>query len=156
MMPDKNQYAYKLDGLESNWNDVGDQHSATYTNLDPGNYTFHVKASNNDGTWKEMDGKTLKITITPPYWKTWWFRILMIALFAGSVYMVIYLRVHRLRVKNIELETRVNDRTSQLRGLIKELQEKQDEIATTNEELTSTLEDLVEQHTGKYNLSITI
>jgi signal transduction histidine kinase len=59
--------------------------------------------------------------------------------------MVIYLRVRRLRVKNLELEARVNDRTSQLRGLIKELQQKQNEIETTNEELTSTLEDLVEQ-----------
>jgi signal transduction histidine kinase len=61
------------------------------------------------------------------------------------VYLVIYSRVRQLRKKNIELEARVNDRTSQLRGLIRELQEKQGEIASTNEELTSALEDLVEQ-----------
>lgn len=144
MIADKNQYAYKLEGLEKNWNFVGNQRAATYTNLDPGVYFFHVKASNNEGTWAQ-DGRILKIIIPPPFWKTWWFRTLLITSFIVSVYLVIYSRVRQLRKKNIELEARVNDRTSQLRGLIRELQEKQDEIATTNEELTSTLEDLVEQ-----------
>jgi ligand-binding sensor domain-containing protein/signal transduction histidine kinase len=144
MVPDKNQYAYRLEGLEKNWNFVGNQSTATYTNLDPGVYFFHVKASNNEGVWPDT-AKVIKITITPPLWKTWWFRTLLILSFIVSVYLVIFSRVRQLREKNIELEARVNDRTSQLRGLIRELQEKQDEIATTNEELTSTLEDLVEQ-----------
>lgn len=144
MMPEKIRYAYKLQGLEEHWNFVDNQHTATYTNLDPGVYYFHVKASNNDGVWPE-DGRVLKITITPPFWKAWWFRIMVIVSAVLSVYVVIYLRVHQLREKNVELETRVNDRTSQLRGLIRELQEKQNEIAATNEELSSALEDLVEQ-----------
>jgi ligand-binding sensor domain-containing protein/signal transduction histidine kinase len=144
MVPEKNQYAYRLEGLESQWNFMADQHSATYTNLDPGEYFFHVKASNNDGVWGG-NGRVLKIIITPPFWKTWWFKTLLIASFIASVYLVIYIRVRHLRKKNIELEARVNDRTAQLRGLIKELQAKQDEIRTTNEELTSALEDLVEQ-----------
>lgn len=144
MMPEKIRYAYKLQGLEEQWNFVDNQQTATYTNLDPGVYYFHVKASNNDGIWPE-DGKVLKITVTPPFWKTWWFRTLVIVSAVLSVYVAIYLRVHQLRKKNIELEERVADRTSQLRGLIRELQEKQNEIAVTNEELTSALEDLVEQ-----------
>ena len=144
MVPDKNQFAYRLEGLEKNWNFVGNQRTATYTNLDPGVYFFHVKASNNEGAWP-ADGKVLKIIVTPPVWKTWWFRTSLIISFIISVYLVIYSRVRQLRKKNIELEARVNDRTSQLRGLIRELQEKQGEIASTNEELTSTLEDLVEQ-----------
>lgn len=144
MIANKNQYAYRLEGLEKNWNFVGNQRAATYTNLDPGEYLFHVKASNDEGTW-DQDGRVLKIIIPPPFWKTWWFRTLLIISFIISVYLVIYSRVRQLRKKNIELEARVNDRTSQLRGLIRELQEKQHEIATTNEELTSTLEDLVEQ-----------
>jgi len=144
LLPEKNQYAYRLEGLESQWNFMDDQHSATYTNLDPGVYYFHVKATNNDGVWGG-DGRVLKIIITPPFWKTWWFKTLLIATLIACVYLVIYNRVRHLRRKNIELETRVNDRTAQLRGLIKELQGKQDEIETTNEELTSTLEDLVEQ-----------
>ncbi len=144
MTLDKIQYAYKLEGLETNWNFVDKQYTATYTNLDPGEYFFHVKASSNDGSWAD-DGKILKIIITPPFWKTWWFRIFLIGSFIFSVFFVIQSRVRQLRKKNIELEARVSERTSQLRGLIKELQEKQDEIATTNEELTSTLEDLVDQ-----------
>lgn len=144
LLPNKIQYAYKLERLESNWNFVDHQHSATYTNLDPGIYFFHVKASSNDGSWAD-DGRILKIIVTPPFWKTWWFRILLISSFILSVYLVIRSRVQQLHKKNIELEARVNERTAQLRGLIKELQEKQDEIATTNEELKATLEDLVEQ-----------
>lgn len=144
MMPKKIRYAYKLEGLENNWNYVDNQNAATYTNLEPGQYFFHVKASNEGGMWTE-DGKILKIIITPPVWKTWWLRAIVIIGFIFSVYLAIYFRVRQLRKKNIELETRVNDRTSQLRGLIRELQEKQNEIAATNEELTSALEDLVEQ-----------
>lgn len=144
VMPDKIQYAYKLEGLEADWNFVNNQHTATYTNLDPGQYFFHVKASTNDGSWSE-DGKVMKIIITPPVWKRWWFKGLLTIALATVIYLVMYTRVRRLRKKNIELEARVNDRTAQLRGLIKELQEKQHEIATTNEELSSTLEDLVEQ-----------
>ena len=67
--PEKNQYAYYLDGLETTWNYVGNARSATYTNLDNGNYTFKVKVANNDGVWNE-DILELKIKILPPWWKT--------------------------------------------------------------------------------------
>jgi signal transduction histidine kinase/ligand-binding sensor domain-containing protein len=144
LMPDKIQYAYRLEGLEANWNFVGNQNAATYTNLDPGKYVFHAKASNSDGLWPE-DGKILRIIINPPFWKTWWFRTLFVISFVASVYMVIYARERQLREKNIELEERVSERTSQLRGLVRELQQKQDEIESTNAELTSALQGLVEQ-----------
>ncbi|HEX6223348.1 MAG TPA: two-component regulator propeller domain-containing protein [Chryseolinea sp.] len=152
LMPGKTQYAYKLEGLETNWNFVGNQNSATYTNLDPGEYTFHAKASNNDGVWAE-DGKILKIVILPPFWKTWWFRSLFVVTFVAVVYLMIYNRERQLREKNIELEARVNDRTSQLRGLVRELQQKQDEIEATNEELTSALQGLVEQKSKVENVN---
>jgi len=67
--PEKNQYAYYLEGLEDSWNYVGGQRNATYTNLNPGEYYFKLKASNNDGVWNE-NPLTLKITILPPWWKT--------------------------------------------------------------------------------------
>ena len=144
LMPEKIRYAYKLDGLEENWNFVNNQHSATYTNLDPGVYYFHVKASNKDGIWPD-NARVLKLVITPPLWRTWWFRTIVIFASVLSVYLVIFFRVRQLREKNLELENRVNDRTAQLRGLIQELQFKQNEIAATNEKLTTTLEDLVQQ-----------
>ncbi|HEY3404827.1 MAG TPA: two-component regulator propeller domain-containing protein [Ohtaekwangia sp.] len=141
---EKNQYAYRLEGLEKDWNYVGNQHSATYTNLDPGEYFFHVKASNNDGVWNE-EGRIIRIVITPPYWKTWWFKAIIAIVILVGIYLVVYLRITRLRKKNTELETKVNERTAQLKELVKELQQKQDEIETTNEELTSTMEDLFVQ-----------
>jgi signal transduction histidine kinase/ligand-binding sensor domain-containing protein/DNA-binding response OmpR family regulator len=69
-LPGKNQYAYMLEGFDKKWNYVGTQRKATYTNLDPGTYTFRVKASNNDGIWNNT-GKSITIVITPPWYKTW-------------------------------------------------------------------------------------
>ena len=67
--PKKNQYAYILEGFDDAWNYVGQTRSATYTNLSPGDYTFKVKAANNDGVWNE-NPKTLSITILSPWWAT--------------------------------------------------------------------------------------
>jgi serine phosphatase RsbU (regulator of sigma subunit)/streptogramin lyase len=68
---EKNKYAYMMEGFDADWNYVGTERKATYTNLDAGNYVFRVKASNNDGVWNE-EGVAVKIKITPPPWKTWW------------------------------------------------------------------------------------
>lgn len=67
--PEKNQYAYFLEGLDVNWNYVGNIRSATYTNLAPGDYIFKVKATNNDGIWN-AEPLELKIKVLPPWWKT--------------------------------------------------------------------------------------
>jgi len=79
--PLKNQYAYRLEGFESEWQYNGTNRNATFTNLDPGKYIFHVKASNNDGIWNE-EGISLQIVILPPWYRTWWAYILyLLALF---------------------------------------------------------------------------
>lgn len=78
---EQNQYAFMMEGFETEWNFVGNRNYATYTNLNPGDYTFKVKAANNDGLWNEI-GASIKITITPPFWKTLWFKLILIALFA--------------------------------------------------------------------------
>jgi signal transduction histidine kinase/DNA-binding response OmpR family regulator len=69
--PQKNQYAYYLEGLEDDWNYSGNRRFANYTGVPPGNYTFRVKGSNNDGYWNQ-EGASIAITILPPPWKTWW------------------------------------------------------------------------------------
>jgi signal transduction histidine kinase/ligand-binding sensor domain-containing protein/DNA-binding response OmpR family regulator len=69
--PKNNRYAYYLEGLEDDWNYVGTQRTASYTNLNPGNYTFKVKATNSDGVWSEKPFELL-ITVLPPWYKTWW------------------------------------------------------------------------------------
>lgn len=67
---EKNKYAYKLDGFDNQWLTAGAKNRrATYTNLDPGTYTFHVKASNDNGIWNEK-GADITITVLPPFWRT--------------------------------------------------------------------------------------
>lgn len=65
----RNQYAYTLEGFDKQWNYVGNKNTATYTNIDPGTYTFMVRAANSDGVWN-ADVKSITITITPPWWRT--------------------------------------------------------------------------------------
>jgi signal transduction histidine kinase/ligand-binding sensor domain-containing protein/DNA-binding response OmpR family regulator len=68
--PEKNQYKYMLEGFNTGWlNASSNERRVTFTNLDPGDYVFRVKAANNDGYWNER-GAQLKITILPPFWKT--------------------------------------------------------------------------------------
>lgn len=85
--PEKNSYSYRLEGFDEEWIEAGNKRSATYTNLPPGNYLFHVKAANADGVWNEK-GATLQLTILPPWYNTWWAYMLFITLFAGGVFGV--------------------------------------------------------------------
>jgi signal transduction histidine kinase/ligand-binding sensor domain-containing protein/DNA-binding response OmpR family regulator len=100
----KNEYAYFLENYEDDWRYVGNQRSATYTNLDPGEYTFRVKGSNNDGVWNE-EGASLKIIITPPWWNTWWAYFIYAVLILGTLYGLRRYELSRQRLKhNLELE----------------------------------------------------
>ncbi len=99
-IPENNEYAYKLEGLDKDWNFVGKEKKSSYTNLDPGTYTFHVKASNNDGLWNE-EGASVKIIITPPFWKTAWFTLLLIAAGLGALYLLYKFKT-RLKLKELE------------------------------------------------------
>jgi signal transduction histidine kinase/ligand-binding sensor domain-containing protein len=79
----KNQYAYKLEGFNDNWIQLGTKRDITFTNLDPGKYILRVKASNNDGVWNEQ-GAALHLIITPPWWRTRWaYAIYALAVMAG-------------------------------------------------------------------------
>ncbi|MGD2034595.1 MAG: two-component regulator propeller domain-containing protein, partial [Bacteroidales bacterium] len=83
--PEKNQYAFILEGFEKQWNKVGTQRTATYTNLDPGKYVFKVKASNNDGYWNEQES-SLIVNILPAWWQTWWARTIYLMLIILALY----------------------------------------------------------------------
>jgi len=95
--PNKNQYAYRLAGFNNTWIQAGNQHAVTYTNLDPGSYTFEVKGSNSDGFWsdKTID---LPIYISPPFWETIWFRILVILTFSTLVITIYKIRMNNMRL----------------------------------------------------------
>jgi signal transduction histidine kinase len=111
--PEKNQYAYKLEGFDKDWNYVGNKRTATYTNLDPGSYTFKVRGSNNDGIWNN-EGSSIKIIITPPYWKTWWFKIMAVLIIAGTATVFYRYRVNAINQQKINLQQQVQAQTRQL------------------------------------------
>jgi len=97
--PAKNQYAYMMEGFDRDWIRIGAKREAVYTNLAPGKYTFRVKASNNDGVWNEA-GTALKITITPPWWRTWWAYTLYGVIFFGTLYGLWRYEMNRILWKN--------------------------------------------------------
>ena len=107
--PEKNQYAYMMEGFDKTWNYVGSSRTATYTNLDPGDYIFRVKASNNDGIWNEK-GTSIKITIDPPFWKTWWAYLIEAILIILIAYSILNYYITRqklrnaLKIEHVELE----------------------------------------------------
>ncbi|MBC6948215.1 GAF domain-containing protein [candidate division KSB1 bacterium] len=110
--PSKNQYAYKMENFDADWQQAGTSRTATYTNLDPGEYVFRVKASNNDGVWNEK-GASIKIIITPPWWRTWWAYAVYGLLLAAFIFAVD--RIQRRRLRRHERE-RAALREAQLRA----------------------------------------
>jgi signal transduction histidine kinase/ActR/RegA family two-component response regulator len=141
-VPENNNYAYKLDGFDENWNYVGKERKATYTNLDPGNYNFRVIASNNNNVWNES-GLILKINIKPPFWKTWWFRLSIILTIIGLVYLLFRYQMRTVQKQKAELESLVNERTSQI------LKQSSD-VENLNQELKKQTEVLLEQKNQEY------
>lgn len=93
--PRKNQYAYRLEGFNEEWIQCGGRRFASFTNLDPGKYTFRVKGANNDGVWNEL-GVAVTLIIEPPFWKTWWFYL---ACAAALLFLIVFLHEFRLQQK---------------------------------------------------------
>jgi ligand-binding sensor domain-containing protein/serine phosphatase RsbU (regulator of sigma subunit) len=112
----KNQYAYQLEGFSENWIRIGTDRRATFTNLDGGEYVLRVKGSNNDGVWNE-EGASLRITVTPPWWKTRWAYAMYAVIALSFLYGVRRFEINRreqkaqvresgLRAKAVEAEKR--------------------------------------------------
>ncbi|MEM1241369.1 MAG: EAL domain-containing protein [Cyanobacteria bacterium P01_H01_bin.26] len=113
-VPEHNRYRYRLMGLESDWTEVDStQRRARYTNLSPGDYTFWVQGSNDDGIWNE-EGDQLKLVILPSWWQTWWFRALGGIVTLASLQGIIYWRLRATRQRQQELEKIVQDKTKAL------------------------------------------
>ena len=114
----RNRYRYRLEGFEPVWNEVDSRHRlATYTNLDPGAYVFRVQGSNSDGVWNE-EGVALSLLITPPWWRTTWFRA-----FSAALFLALLAGAYQLRMRQVQhafemtLEARVGERTRIAREL---------------------------------------
>jgi signal transduction histidine kinase/CheY-like chemotaxis protein/ligand-binding sensor domain-containing protein len=111
--PEKNQYRYKMEGFQEDWIDAGSERKASYTNLSPGEYFFKVIASNNDGIWNE-EGATIKIIITPPYWQTLWFKVLIVITVTGIVFALFRIRMNAIKKQQLILEQQVSEKTTEL------------------------------------------
>ena len=130
MSPDKNEYRYRLSGLDSEWANVDNFRRAIYSSLSPGYYTFEVQASNNDGVWNR-DSVKIDVYVVPPPWSTWWAYLIYAAMVAFIV--ALYFRNQRAK-QRVEAETRnrlkqlVNERTV-------ELAERNTDLMSLNEQL---------------------
>ncbi|HDZ04589.1 hypothetical protein LCGC14_0079940 [marine sediment metagenome] len=132
--PESVNYAFYLEGFEKNWNYVGNKPSATYTNLSPGEYTLKIKSTNSDGVWIDNE-KDLYITITPPYWQTWWFKSLIIALVLLLFYIAHYIKLRNIKKNQRRLELKVAERTKELEFQKNKLIEAASNLESKNEEI---------------------
>lgn len=107
------QYAWKLDGFDDKWI-TSTSRQAIYSNLPPGKYIFRLKAANSDLFWSD-EVKSMPFVILPPFWATWWFRVLLILLIGLAIYLYVLSRIRTLREKQKELEGLVTIRTAELR-----------------------------------------
>jgi hypothetical protein len=112
-LPERNQYAYQMEGVDGGWVMSGNRRTVSYNKLAPGVYRFRFKGSNNDGLWNNA-GATLTIHITPPFWRTGWFQLA-----ALSALILLTVKAYRFKVASIRnqkrtLEDLVNNRTQEL------------------------------------------
>lgn len=130
----QNRYQYKLEGFDRDWLSAGAHRMATYTNLNPGTYTFLVRASNNDGVWSE-NPRAIHITIRPPWWQTQAFYGLMLMALIGLLLGIIRWRTAEMRRRTRQLEGAVDERTRELSEANRKLEEEIEERIAAQREL---------------------
>lgn len=112
LTPKNTEYAYYLEGLEEDWNYVGSRQSATYTNLSPGSYVFHLKASNGIDVWSEED-RTITLHISPPFWTSTWGFVLYGFILFSSVLLIIKLyhvrQKEKMNIRIAQMEKQKNE-----------------------------------------------
>jgi ligand-binding sensor domain-containing protein/signal transduction histidine kinase len=119
--PDRNQYAYILENFDKDWNYIGNNREGRYTNLPGGSYILRLRGSNSDGIWNESE-QTIRVTVIPPFWNTWTFRILLILSAIAFVLIIYRLRVRSIQTQNLQLESLVRERTGALQKRTEELE----------------------------------
>jgi len=125
--PEKNRYAYKLEGADEEWNEIGTRNFVAFTSLPPGEYTMRVKGCNNDGRWNET-GVSLSILIRPPWWRSLAAYVAYILLAVFLVFLYVKIRERNLIRERRILEEKVKVRTQLI-------EEQKSEILNKNAEL---------------------
>jgi ligand-binding sensor domain-containing protein len=128
----KNRYMYMMEGFNDEWIDAKGERKVSFTNLDPGDYVFRVKASNNDGIWND-EGASLEITIVPPFWRTWIFYTLLAVIVIYGVYYIIKRREEQVKKDKAILEENIRKGKEELEKQKKEIEKQALEIRQRDE-----------------------
>lgn len=128
--PDKNRYAYMLEGFDTGWRTAGTIRFCRYTNLPGGTYTLRIKGSNNDGVWNEQ-GMSVIIKVVPPFWRTWWFGTIVGLIVLGGVIGGYRWRVKSVEARNRELAEQVAQRTAELEQEMDQRRQIEDTLRVT-------------------------
>jgi signal transduction histidine kinase/ligand-binding sensor domain-containing protein len=116
-IPERVSFRYKLDGIDHDWQDPGSRRQAFYTNLPPGHYRFHAIACNNDGVWN-LDGASIGIDITPAFYQTWYFKVVLCAIAAVLLAWLVKLRI---RAVSRQLSERLGERLAERERIARDL-----------------------------------
>ncbi len=128
--PQRNRFRVKLEPYDREWRELGTKREANYTSLNPGNYVFRLKAANSDGVWNEK-GVSLKIVVLPPWWQTWWAKVLYVLAALSFIFGYIRWRTYSLRKRQTELEETVTKRTAEVvaqKEIIEQEKERSEEL----------------------------
>ena len=139
--PDNIAYQYKLEGYDEQWSEPTAGHTATYTNLDPGTYTFRVKARNRDGVWNET-GASVSFYLKPFFYQTTWFLILCVIgviLLALGGYKA---RIRQLKARERQLERAVDEHTRDLRQAKERVEKEKEKAERAREVIEAQAEEL--------------
>ncbi|MFA6958426.1 MAG: two-component regulator propeller domain-containing protein [Thermoanaerobaculia bacterium] len=133
--PEANRFRYRLEGFDDDWisTSAGDR-KAVFTNVPHGRYRFQVVASNDDGVWND-EGVAVEVTILPPWWLTWWMKLVYVLLVLGAPFAFYFARLKAYRRRQAELEAQVAERTAEVVRQKEEIEAKAGELKTANEKL---------------------
>jgi len=140
----QNKYRYKLEGHDELWNYTdASRRIATYMNLPPDDYKLYIQGTNSDGVWSTNE-RVLNITILPPWWATWWFRIVLAIAIISLFFLLHYSRVRLLKKQKYKLNEMVEERTEIIQNQIQELVIKNKELEESTKELNDVNRELDE------------
>ncbi len=153
--PVANKYRYKLDGFDKEWmHTTTKKRAANYTNLNPGSYTFIVEGTNSDGVWSR-NRQELIITVTPPWWATWWFRTIALLAILGVTGYIVRWRARANRMQKEELKRQVEEATSQVTDQNEVLQAEQEKLEKAIEETNFVVSEAIDSGNFSARIDLT-
>jgi len=140
-VPEKVKYQWKLEGLDKEWSPITSKTECVYPNIPPGEYTFVVRAINNDGVWS-VDPAKFSFVVNPPWWGRWWFFTLISLTILAAIAIIFRIRIQMINAKKNELEAMVQEKTAEILKKNTMLEQQKEEILVQTENLQKAYDDL--------------